>query len=161
VTESDISLAAADNALVVAFGVKSDAKARSAADQFNVDVRRYDIIYNVLDDVKAKMEGMLEPIYEEQQIGEAEVRALFTIPRIGVIAGSMVLDGKVVRNAAVKVMRMGKVIHEGKVTSLKRFKEDVREVEKGFECGIGVEGATDLEAGDRIVIMHKVQVPRV
>jgi translation initiation factor IF-2 len=160
VTESDITLAAANKALVIAFGVKADAKARQAADQFGVEIKRYDIIYAVLDEVKARMEGMLEPIYEEQQIGEAEVRAIFKIPRLGVIAGSMVLDGKVVRNAAAKLVRDGKVIYEGKVTSLKRFKEDVREVEKGFECGIGIEGANDLVEGDRIQLFTKVQVPR-
>ena len=114
----------------------------------------------VLDEVKARMEGMLEPIYEEQLAGEAEVRALFKIPRIGVIAGSMVLEGKVTRNAIAKVLRDGKVLYEGKVTSLKRFKEDVKEVEKGFECGIGVEGATELTEGDRIQIFSRVQVPR-
>jgi translation initiation factor IF-2 len=160
ITESDIALAAPNKALVVAFGVKADAKARQAADQWGVEIRRHDIIYAVLDEVKARMEGMLEPIYEEQLAGEAEVRALFKIPRIGFIAGSMVLEGKVTRNAIAKVLRDGKVVYEGKVTSLKRFKEDVKEVEKGFECGIGVEGASELIEGDRIQIFSRVQVPR-
>jgi translation initiation factor IF-2 len=160
ITESDIALAAPNKALVVAFGVKADAKARQAADQWGVEIKRHDIIYAVLDEVKARMEGMLEPIYEEQLAGEAEVRALFKIPRIGVIAGSMVLEGKVTRNAIAKVLRDGKVVYEGKVTSLKRFKEDVKEVEKGFECGIGVEGATELTEGDRIQIFSRVQVAR-
>jgi translation initiation factor IF-2 len=160
VNESDINLAAANGALVVAFAVKADAKARQAADQYGVEIKRYDIIYNVLDDVKARMEGMLEPVYEEQRVGEAEIRALFKIPRIGFIAGCMVIDGKVTRNAAARVLRDGKEIFEGKVTSLKRFKEDVKEVERGFECGIGIEGATDLKEGDRIVLSSRVQVPR-
>ncbi|MFZ5475945.1 MAG: translation initiation factor IF-2, partial [Myxococcota bacterium] len=159
VNESDVNLAAGNSALIVAFGVKADAKARQAADQYGLEIKRYDIIYNVLDDVKARMEGMLEPVYEEQRFGEAEVRAVFKIPKIGVIAGCMVLDGKVQRGLAAKVIREGKEIHDGKVTSLKRFKEDVKEVEKGFECGIGVEGA-DVEVGDRIVIVQRVQVPR-
>jgi translation initiation factor IF-2 len=160
VTESDITLAAPNQAMVVAFGVKADAKARQAADQYGVEIKRYDVIYAVLDDAKARMEGLLEPVYEEQVVGEAEVRALFKIPRIGVIAGCMVVDGKVTRNAGARVLRDGKVVYEGKVTSLKRFKEDVREVEHGFECGIGVEGATDLVEGDRIQVFARVQVPR-
>jgi translation initiation factor IF-2 len=161
INESDVNLAAGSNAVVVAFDVKADAKARQAADQFGVEIKRYEIIYNVIDDIKARMLGLLAPVYEEQKVGEAEVRALFKIPRIGVIAGCMVLDGKVTRNAAAKVYRGGKVVYEGKVTSLKRFKEDVREVEKGFECGIGVEGALELAEGDRIVVSTRVEVPRV
>jgi translation initiation factor IF-2 len=160
VTESDITLAAPNQAMVVAFGVKADAKARQAADQYGLEIKRYDVIYAVLDDVKARMEGLLEPVYEEQVVGEAEVRALFKIPRIGVIAGCMVIDGKVTRNAGARVLRDGKVVYEGKVTSLKRFKEDVREVEHGFECGIGVEGATEMVEGDRIQVFARVQVPR-
>ena len=160
VTESDVNLAAGNNAVVIGFDVKADAKARQAADQFGVEIKRYDIIYNVLDDVKARMEGLLAPVFEEQKIGEAEIRALFKIPKLGMIAGSMVTEGKVVRNAAAKVLRAGKIIFEGKVTSLKRFKEDVREVEKGFECGIGIEGATDIVEGDRIALYQRVEVPR-
>ena len=160
VNESDVNLAAGDNAYVIAFDVKADAKARKSADQFGVEIKNYEIIYNVIDDVKARMLGLLAPVYEEQKVGEAEIRALFKIPKLGIIAGSMVLDGKVTRNAAAKVTRNGKLIYEGKVTSLKRFKEDVREVEKGFECGIGVEGATELAEGDRISIFTRVEVPR-
>jgi translation initiation factor IF-2 len=161
VNESDINLAAANGALVIAFDVKADAKARQAADQYGVEIKRYEIIYNVIDDVKARMGGMLPTIYEEQKVGEAEIRALFKIPKLGVIAGCMVLDGKVTRGAAAKVFRAGKQVGEGKVTSLKRFKEDVREVEKGFECGIGVENAPDLQEGDRIAIFNRVEVARV
>ncbi|MDP2309268.1 MAG: translation initiation factor IF-2 [Pseudomonadota bacterium] len=160
VNESDVNLAAPDQALIIAFDVKSDTKARQAADQYGVEIKKFEIIYNVLDEVKARMQGLLAPIYEEQKVGEAEVRALFKIPKLGFIAGCMVMDGKVNRGAAAKVFRAGKQIAEGKVTSLKRFKEDVREVEKGFECGIGVEGATDIQEGDKIALYTRVQVAR-
>jgi translation initiation factor IF-2 len=160
VNESDVNLAAGDGAFVVAFDVKADAKARKAADQFGVEIKTYEVIYNVIDEVKARMEGLLAPVYEEQKVGEAEIRALFKIPKIGFIAGCMVLEGKVTRNAAAKIMRGGKIVFEGKVTSLKRFKEDVREVEKGFECGIGIDGATELTEGDRIAVYTRVEVPR-
>ncbi len=160
VNESDVNLAAPDQALIIAFDVKSDAKARQAADQYGVEIKKFEIIYNVLDEVKARMQGLLAPIYEEQKVGEAEVRALFKIPKLGFIAGCMVMDGKVNRAAAAKVFRAGKQIAEGKVTSLKRFKEDVREVEKGFECGIGIDGANDIQEGDKIVLYHRVQVAR-
>ncbi|MDP2312828.1 MAG: translation initiation factor IF-2 [Pseudomonadota bacterium] len=160
VNESDVNLAAPDGGLIIAFDVKSDAKARQAADQYGVEIKKFEIIYNVIDEVKARMQGLLAPIYEEQKVGEAEVRALFKIPKLGFIAGCMVMDGKVNRGAAAKVFRAGKQIAEGKVTSLKRFKEDVREVEKGFECGIGIDGATDIQEGDKIALYTRVQVAR-
>ncbi len=160
VNESDVNLAAPDSGLIIAFDVKSDVKARQAADQYGVEIKKFEIIYNVIDDIKARMQGLLAPIYEEQKVGEAEVRALFKIPKLGVIAGCMVLDGKVNRGAAAKVFRNGKQIAEGKVTSLKRFKEDVREVEKGFECGIGVDGANDIQEGDKIALYTRVEVAR-
>ena len=160
VNESDVNLAAANQSLIIAFNVKADAKARRAADQFGVEIKAYEVIYNVLDDVTARLKGMLAPIYREEKVGEAEVRALFKIPKLGFIAGCMVTDGKVTRGGAAKLFRDGKEIHEGKITSLKRFKEDVKDVEKGFECGIGIEGANDVKEGDIIVVSHKVEVPR-
>ncbi len=160
VTESDITLAAGNGAYVIAFNVKSDAKARAAADQYGVEIKRYDIIYNIIDDVKSRMLGMLPTVYEERKMGEAEVRALFKVTKVGTIAGSMVLDGEIVRGAIAKVMREGKVVHEGKIQALKRFKDDVKKVEKGFECGIFVEDFEGMAVGDIIVCYSRVEVPR-
>jgi translation initiation factor IF-2 len=160
VTESDITLAAGNGAYVIAFNVKSDAKARAAADQYGVEIKRYDIIYNIIDDVKSRMLGMLPTVYEERKMGEAEVRALFKVTKVGTIAGSMVLDGEIVRGAIAKVMRDGKVVHEGKIQALKRFKDDVKKVEKGFECGIFVEDFETMAVGDIIVCYSRVEVPR-
>jgi len=160
INESDVNLAAAEKALIIAFNVKADAKARHAADSQNVEIRRYDIIYTVLDDIRARLLGLLAPIYEERRVGEAEIRTMFTISKIGLVAGCMVVDGKVVRSSVVKVIRNGKQIYEGKVSGLKRFKDDVREVEKGFECGVSVDGTTDLLVNDRLVFYTQVEVPR-
>jgi len=161
VNESDVNLAAANNSLVVAFNVKSDAKSRQAADQHNVEVKRFDVIYQAIDEVKARLTGMLAPIYEEQRLGEAEVRASFNVSKSGAVAGCMVVSGKAYRGAIAKVYRDGKLFLEGKLNGLKRFKEDVREVVEGFECGIQVEGYTDIVVGDRIEVLEKVQVARV
>ncbi len=161
VNESDVNLSAANGALIIAFNVKSDAKARQAADQHNVEVKRFDIIYQALDEVKARLTGMLAPVYEEQRVGEAEVRAAFNVSKSGPIAGCMVLSGKVQRGATGKVHRDGNVVHEGKLTGLKRFKEDVREVAEGFECGIQLDGYSEIKVGDRIEMVVKVEVPRV
>ncbi|MSP54424.1 MAG: translation initiation factor IF-2 [Myxococcales bacterium] len=160
VTESDITLAAANTAFVVAFNVKADAKARAAADQYNVEVKRYDIIYNIIDDVKARMLGMLPTVFEERKTGEAEVRALFKVTKVGTIAGCMVLDGEIVRGAMAKVLREGKIVHEGKIQTLKRFKDDVKKVEKTFECGIFVEDFETMAVGDVISCFQRVEVPR-
>jgi translation initiation factor IF-2 len=151
VTESDIMLASASDAIVVGFNVKANPKAQSLAEGEHVDVRFYDIIYNLLHDVQAAMEGMLEPVVEERVLGTAEVRAIFTISRVGTIAGCMVTDGKIERNALARVKRGGEVLVEGaKINSLKRFKEDVKEVVSGYECGIGVDKFTDFQPGDLI-----------
>ncbi len=161
ITESDVTLAAAEDAQVIAFNVKADAKARQAADSHNVEIRRFDIIYNVIDAVRAQLGGLLAPVYEERRSGEAEVRATFSIAKLGLIAGCMVTEGKVVRGCHARIYRLNKMIHEGKVASLKRFKDDAKEVEKGFECGVGVEGASELLIGDKIAFFVQVEVPRV
>jgi len=160
VNESDVNLGAANGALILAFNVKADAKARQAADQHNVEIKRFDVIYQAIDDVKARLTGMLAPVYEEQRVGEAEVRAVFNVSKSGPIAGCMVVSGKAQRGAIGKVFRDGKVFIEGKVTGLKRFKEDVREVVEGFECGIQVDGYDEIKVGDRIEMLVKVEVPR-
>ncbi len=151
VTESDIMLASASDAIVVGFNVKANPKAQSLAEIEQVDVRFYDIIYNLLHDVHAAMEGMLEPIIEERVLGQAEVRQVFSVSKIGTVAGCMVVDGKVERNALGRVKRGGRVVIEGgKITSLKRFKEDAKEVVAGYECGIGIDRFSDFQVGDII-----------
>jgi translation initiation factor IF-2 len=160
VTESDITLAAGNGAVVIAFNVKADAKARAAADQYGVEIKRYDVIYHVIDEVKSRMLGLLPTVYEERKTGEAEVRQIFKVSKVGTIAGSMVLDGEIVRGAIAKVTRDGKVVHEGKIQALKRFKDDVKKVDKGFECGIFVEDFETIAAGDIVTCFVRVEVPR-
>ena len=158
VSESDISLAVASDAIVIAFSVDVDSAARRMADMENVDVRYYDIIYKLIEDVDKALRGMLEPVYEDVVVGRAEVRVLFRIPRKGTIAGVQVLDGKAQRSATVRVRRGSEVVHQGKVASLKRFTEDVTEVNSGFECGVGLEGFNDLVEGDVLEFFKKERV---
>ncbi len=151
VSENDIMLASASDAIVVGFNVRANPKALALAEIEQVDVRYYDIIYNLLQDIHAALEGLLEPIVEEKVMGRAEVRQVFSITKVGTIAGCMVLDGKLERNSLARVVRKGKVVSEGgKINSLKRFKDDVREVLSGYECGIGIDRFNDYKAGDII-----------
>ena len=151
ITESDIMLASASDAIVVGFNVRSNPKAQALAEQEQVDVRYYDVIYNLLQDIHDALEGLLEPIVEEKVLGRAEVRQVFSITKTGTIAGCMILDGKVERNSLARVLRGGKTVSEGgRVNSLKRFKEDVKEVLAGYECGIGIDRFSDFKAGDII-----------
>jgi translation initiation factor IF-2 len=149
-TESDVMLAAASKGMVVGFNVKPESGAEAAAKAQGVGIYTYSIIYELIDGVKAAMTGLLEPIRTEKKLGRAEVRNTFNVPKLGTIAGVAVLDGLMRRGAQVRILREGKQVGAGKVTSLKRFKDDVREVEKGFECGVGVEGFTDFKNGDLI-----------
>jgi translation initiation factor IF-2 len=150
ITESDVQLAQASRAIVVGFHVRPDAKARRAAESAGVEIRTYQIIYEMLDEVKAAMAGLLPPTTREVVLGQAEVRQLFSIPRVGVIAGCYVTDGLVRRGARARLVRDGVQIWDGKFGSLKRFKDDAREVQSGFECGIGLDGFNDLKVGDVI-----------
>ncbi len=150
ITESDILLASASEAIIIGFNVRPTVKVKDLAAKENIDVRAYDVIYHALDDIKKAMTGMLEPTFEENVIGTAEVRDTFSVPKVGVIAGSFVSDGKIVRNAKVRIIRDGVVIYTGKISSLKRFKDDAREVVAGFECGIGVENYNDIKVGDNL-----------
>ena len=147
ITETDIMLASASNAIVIGFNVRSNPKAQMLAEQEQVDVRFYDVIYNLVNDVHSALEGLLEPIVEERTLGRVEVRQVFSISKIGTIAGSYVLDGKVERNSLVRVKRQDKVIFEGKIGSLKRFKDDVKEVQAGYECGVGLDKFNELQVG--------------
>ena len=158
ITETDIMLASASNAIVIGFNVRANPKAQMLAEQEQVDVRFYDIIYNLVNDVHAALEGMLEPIFEERPMGRVEVRQVFSISKLGTIAGSYVLDGKVERNALVRVKRKDKVIYEGKIGSLKRFKDDVKEVQTGYECGVGLDKFNELQSGDILEVYHLEEV---
>ncbi|MCP5059796.1 MAG: translation initiation factor IF-2 [bacterium] len=150
ITEKDVQLAEASGAIIVGFHVRPDVKARKAAESAGVDVRIYKIIYQVVDEIKAAMAGLLPPTVKEKVLGQAEVRETFTIPKVGTIAGSYVTDGLVRRNASCRLVRDGVLVFEGKFASLKRFKDDAREVQTGFECGIGIEGFNDVKIGDVI-----------
>ena len=150
ITETDVMLASASNAIVIGFNVRPDARVVEIAQQEGVEIKLYDIIYNVIADVRAAMEGLLEPEYKEVVQGRAEVRELFKVPKIGIIAGCHVTDGKIVRSAGIKLVRDSIVIFDGKMVSLRRFKDDAKEVLADFDCGIGIDGFNDIRAGDVI-----------
>ncbi|MGQ9711084.1 MAG: translation initiation factor IF-2 [Desulfotomaculales bacterium] len=150
VSETDVMLASASNAIIIAFNVRADINARRAAERENVEIRTYQVIYDAIDDVKAALAGLLEPEFKEVTIGHAEVRKVFTASRVGVIAGCYILEGKVTRDASVRVLRDGDLLHAGKISSLKRFKDDVKEVTQGYECGIMVDKFEDFQEGDRL-----------
>jgi translation initiation factor IF-2 len=159
VTESDVLLASASNAIVIGFNVRPERKAQELADAEGVEIRLYTVIYNLTNDIKAAMIGMLESTAQEKYVGRAEVRDTFRVPKFGFIAGSYVLDGVIRRNAEARLLRDNAVIHEGKIGSLRRFKDDVSEVKSGFECGIGFEHFSDVKVGDIIeaYIIEKIQ----
>ncbi len=152
INESDILLASASNAVVIGFHTNAAPQAEQIAKIENVDVRYYDVIYQAIEDVKAAMSGLLEPDIIEKELGEAEVRQVFRVSKIGAIAGCYILSGQVTRNALVRVERDGEIVHAGKINSLKRFKDDVKEVKAGFECGIGIEGFEEVMEGDKLQI---------
>lgn len=160
ITESDILLATASNAIVIGFNVRPEPNAGRMAEAEKVDIRLYRVIYNVIDELESAMKGMLDPEYKEVILGRAEIRQTFKVSRIGTIAGSYVTDGKMVRNAEVRVIRDGIVIYEGKMDSLKRFKDDAREVSTGYECGITLENFNDVKEGDIIeaFVMEAIKV---
>jgi translation initiation factor IF-2 len=160
ITQQDISLALASNAIVIGFNVRPDANARELAEREGVDVRLYRVIYDAIDDVKAALSGMLKPEQREAELGRAEVRELFRVPKLGVIAGSYVLSGTIRRDGKARLVRDGIVIYEGRVGSLRRFKDDVREVAQGYECGIGIDGYQDIKEGDVIEAYEVREVAR-
>lgn len=159
ITETDVLLASASRAIIIGFNIRPEPKAAALAEHEGVDVRLYTIIYDAVADIKAAMEGLLEPTLKERVLGRAEVRKVFTIPRVGVIAGSYVLDGTISRaSAGVRVVRDHVIVYEGRFGSLRRFKDDVREVQQGYECGIGIENFSDLKTGDilEVYVFDKV-----
>jgi translation initiation factor IF-2 len=160
ITESDVMLASASNAVVLGFNVRPEAKASRAAEREGVDVRLYTIIYEALSDVRDAMEGLLEPTFRERIVGRAEVRETFAIPGAGTIAGCFVADGKISRSGSARLVRDHVVVHTGRIASLRRFKDDVREVQSGYECGIGLDNFPDVKVGDVIEVFEMEQVAR-
>ena len=160
VTESDIMLANTAGAIIIGFNVRPSTAVQTMADRENIQIRTYRVIYDVIDDVENAMKGMLDPEFKEEILGKVEVRTTFKVPGVGVIAGAYVIEGKAVRNAEVRLVRDGIVIHEGKISSLKRFKDDAKEVNHGFECGIGIEDYNDIKEGDIIECFHMVEIER-
>ena len=158
VSESDVMLASASNAIILGFGVRPDPKAQRLAEQEGVDIRLYSIIYDAVNEIKKAMEGMLKPEYVEGLVGRAEVRETFNVPKFGTVAGCYVSEGKVVRDALMRLIRDGRVVHQGKIASLRRFKEDVREVQGGYECGIGLLNFSDIKVGDLIEVYELTPV---
>ena len=161
ISDSDVSLASATDASIIGFNVRPDAAANRAAQIAGVDIRFYSVIYNLLDEVRQAMTGLLAPVFEDVTDGYAEVRDTFRLPNGDVVAGMYVLDGKITRNSKARVLRSGTVLHEGNVRSLRRFKDDVREVAAGYECGLGLESFNDLAVGDQVEFYHRQEVARV
>ena len=159
ITEGDVTFAAASNAIIVGFNVRPDKAALDSAERQAVDIRTYRVIYECIEEIEAAMKGMLAPEFREVLLGHAEVRQTIHVPNVGTIAGSYVTDGKVARNAQIRVVRDGIVIYEDKISSLKRFKDDAREVASGFECGIGLEKFNDIKEGDVLeaFVMEEVE----
>jgi translation initiation factor IF-2 len=160
ITENDVNLASASNALVIGFNVRPSAEARQLAEREGVDIRTYRVIYKLTEDIEQALVGMLSPVTTEEVLGEAEVRALFKVSRLGTIAGCMVTTGVVRRGANVRVVRDGTVVHETSIAQLKRFKEDAREVAEGFECGILLDGFNDVKEGDVLEVFETREVER-
>ena len=160
INESDVTLASASNAIIIGFNVRPDNQAKIIAEQEKVDLRLYRVIYNAIEDIEAAMKGMLEPTFEEKIIGHAEVRQTYKVSGVGTIIGGYVQDGKIVRNCKVRLLRDNVVIHEGELASLKRFKDDVKEVNSGYECGMSFEKYNDIKEGDQIEAFVMEEVPR-
>ncbi len=160
ITENDVQLAAASNATIIGFNVRPDKRARDLAEASDVEIRTYEIIYKLLEDLEAAMLGLLSPVYEEVVTGEAEVREVFRVPRVGAVAGCYVREGKITRGSKVRFLREGTVIWKGSINSLRRFKDDVREVAAGFECGIGLSDFQDLKEGDVIETYEEREIAR-
>jgi translation initiation factor IF-2 len=160
ITESDVMLASASNAIVIGFSIRPETKASDAAEREGVELRLYTVIYDAINEIRDAMEGLLEPTYREKVVGRAEVRQVFTIPGAGAVAGCFVQEGNIRRNTPIRLVRDHVVVHQGKIGSLRRFKEDAREVQSGYECGIGLEGYQDVKTGDIIEAYELEQIAR-
>jgi translation initiation factor IF-2 len=160
ITESDVLLATASDAIIIGFNVRPMGNARQIADKEEIDIRMYSIIYDAINDLKDAMEGMLSPELKEEITGTAEIREIFKVTKVGNIAGCMVTSGKIFRNSNIRIIRDGVVIYTGVLTSLKRFKDDVKEVAKGFDCGLQIKNYNDIELNDVIEAFHEVEVKK-
>ena len=160
INESDINLALASNAVIVGFNARADATARKLIQTHGIDVRYYNIIYDAVDEVKAALSGLLSPDRKEETLGLVEIRQVFRISKVGSIAGCYVLEGLVKRGSAVRLLRDNVVIHEGELDTLKRFKDDVKEVKSGFECGLSLKNYTDIKEGDQLEVFEVVEIAR-
>ncbi|MCP5468574.1 MAG: translation initiation factor IF-2 [Deltaproteobacteria bacterium] len=158
ITESDVALANASNGIIIGFNVRPDTQARKIAEKEQIEIKVYKVIYDVIEDVKQAMEGLLKPVFEEEYLGRAEVRQVFSVSKVGTVAGCYVVDGKMTNSASVRLLRDNVIIHEGKLSSLKRFQDDVREVAQNFECGMGIEGYNDIKEGDVIECFQMKEV---
>ena len=160
VTESDVMLAGTTGSIIIGFNVRPTTAVQTMADRENIQIRTYRVIYDVIDDVENAMKGMLDPEFKEEILGKVEIRSTFRVPGVGVVGGAYVTEGKVVRNAEVRLVRDGILLHEGKISSLKRFKDDAKEVNQGYECGLGIENYNDIKEGDVIECFHMVEIER-
>jgi translation initiation factor IF-2 len=160
ITESDVLLASASDAIIVGFNVRPVGTARQLADKEEIDIRSYSIIYDAINDLKDAMEGMLSPEFKEEVTGNVEIRETFKISKVGTIAGCMVMDGKILRNSGVRIIREGVVVYTGVLESLKRFKDDVKEVTKGYDCGLQIKGYNDIKIGDTIEAFQEIAVKK-
>ena len=159
INESDVTLAAASNAIIIGFNVRPTAQAKQMADSEDVEIRLHQVIYKAIEEVESAMKGMLEPVYEEEVIGQVEVRETYKVSRIGTIAGGYVTEGFITRDAGVRLIRDGVVIYDGKLGSLRRFKDDVKEVKRGFDLGLTIEKYNDIKVGDVIEAYRMKEVP--
>ena len=160
ITETDVMLADTSDAIIIGFNVRPEPKAKALAEKEHVDIRLYRVIYQAIEEINAARVGMLAPDFVEEDTGRAEVRELFRVPKAGVIAGCYVQDGEITRDDQVRIVRDSTVIYEGKMSSLRRFKDDVKSVKSGYECGIGIEGFQDLKEGDIIEGFKVIEVAR-
>jgi translation initiation factor IF-2 len=160
ITESDVNLAQASGAVIIGFNTRADAGARKLAENFGVDIRYYNIIYDAVDEVKAALSGLLAPEKRENSLGLVEVRQVFRVPKVGAVAGCYVLEGLVKRGSQIRVLRDNVVIHTGELESLKRFKDDVKEVKFGFECGLSIKNFNDVQEGDQLEVFEIQEIAR-
>jgi translation initiation factor IF-2 len=160
INESDVLLANTAKGIVIGFNVRPDTGALNLAKREGIEIKTYSIIYELMDDIKKALEGLLTPDIVEKVLGHAEVRNTFTVPKVGTIAGCFVQDGKIVRSANIRLLREGRIVYDGKIGSLKRFKDDAKEVATGFECGIGIENYNDLKVGDTLEVYEKESIAK-
>ncbi len=153
-------LAETSGAIIIGFNVRPTTAVQTRADDAEIEIRTYRVIYDIIDDVQNAMKGMLDPEYKEEILGKAEIRETFKVPNLGIVGGAYIVEGKVKRNAQVRLVRDGIVIHEGTISSLRRFKDDAKEVAQGYECGIGIEAYNDIKPMDIIECFHMVEIER-